>query len=125
MTEGVIIAIIGGVVAIITGGIGIIVVIIKDRLEKVEKKVDGRLTELLEITKSAHEHIGKLAGLKEGREDAIKEQAAVAVALASVPVVIPVPVVGQTDVLDKIVKIEENTKAIAQNTIPKTKPKTE
>lgn len=121
MSEQIIISLIAAIGTILTGVIGVLMVFMKAKLEKVEKMVDGRLTELLEITRQAHENIGKLAGLKEGRADVLKEQSVIPVAVVAAPVPVIVPVVGQSEVMDKI---EKNTKDIATNT-ENLKPKTE
>lgn len=65
MTDAVTIAIIGGIVSTI----GVIVAgVIAVKLKNVEQKIDGRLTELLEITRADSKKEGNKEGIAEGKE---------------------------------------------------------
>ena len=61
------------VISIVTGGFSIVAVaiggFISVKLAKIEKKVDGRLSELLEITKTSSKAEGNLEGRKESKSE--------------------------------------------------------
>lgn len=66
MTDAVTIAIIGGIVSI--AGV-IIAGVISVRLKKIEQKINGRLSELLEITRADSEKKGNKEGRAEQKEE--------------------------------------------------------
>jgi hypothetical protein len=66
MSDNVVIAIVTGAFSIIGVAIGGFISV---KLAKIEKKVDGRLSELLEITKTSSKAEGNLVGRKESKSE--------------------------------------------------------
>lgn len=66
MSDGIIIAIIGGIVSIVSLGMTLVV---KYNLEKVHKQVNSRMDELLSIHKAASKAEGNLEGRAEQKKE--------------------------------------------------------
>ena len=67
LSDAVLIAIIGGIVSIISL---LITVLVKNKLEVVSKQIDGHMTKMLDLTEKGSRAEGKL----EGKEEAKIEQ---------------------------------------------------